>query len=191
MIVVATSEANRNAYRNEAASEMSNDLAAGAESRTLEYSAQTLLMLRTPKDHRDVIHVRVAKNRRADAGVEFWLRLDRDRHALTECPNPDASPQARAEEQDRKRAGVRAEVAADADALAEVLRKHPRVGEKALRAALPLAGLQWGRDRLEAAKACLSAGHRGTRLVDRGPGAKGAPKEWCLEPDTGRDARED
>ena len=181
MIVIATSEANRNAYRSEDAAAQGNDMAAGAESRTLEYSAQTLLMLRTPKDHRDVIHVRIAKNRRAHAGVDFWLRLDRDRHALTECPDPSADPSAKAEEQNRKRAGVKAEVARDAEALISVLRKHPAgIGEKNLRAEVKIAGLKWGPERIEAAKVFVGKGHRGVRLVDRGPGGKGAAKVWCL-----------
>jgi hypothetical protein len=83
---------------------------------------------------------------------------------------------------------VKAEVARDADALIAVFRKHiAGIGEKALRAALLSAGLKWWVDRLEAAKAFLANGHRGVRLVDRGPGGKGAAKLWCLEPDTGRD----
>ncbi len=183
MIVVATSEANRNAYRSEDAAERGNDLAAGAESRTLEYSAQTLLMLRTPKDHRDVIHVRIAKNRRADAGIEFWLCLDRDRHKLTECPDPDADPNAKAEAQNRKRAGVKAEVARDADALLDILRRHPTgIGEKDLRAAIRGAGIKMGVDKLDAARAVLVAGHREVRLVDLGKGGDRAPRLWSLAP---------
>ena len=49
MLVAATSEANRASYRSEADAAQSNDLAAGAESRAIEFGAQTLLMLRTPR----------------------------------------------------------------------------------------------------------------------------------------------
>ena len=80
---------------------------------------------------------------------------------------------------DRKRS------ARAADDLIGVLHHHPSgVGEKALRADIAGAGLRWGVDRLEAAKRVVEKGHGGVRLVDRGPGRKGAPKLWCLVPDT-------
>ena len=87
LLVVATSEANRDSYRDEDAAERKNDLAAGAESRAIEFGAQTQLMLRTPKGHPDIIHFRVAKNRRAQRG-EFWQRLDWERHTLASSPDP-------------------------------------------------------------------------------------------------------
>jgi len=184
MLVIATSEANRAAYRGNDVDEQ-NDMAAGAESRTLEYSAQTQLVLRTPKGYPDVIHVRVAKNRRHTRGVEFWLRMERDSHRLIECPDPTLDPTSAAKSEERQRAGVRAQLAADADDLIGVLHHHPSgVGEKALRADIAGAGLRWGVDRLEAAKRVVEKGHGGVRLVDRGPGRKGAPKLWCLVPDT-------
>lgn len=166
MLVIATSEANRASYRNEDAADTSNDLAAGAESRAIEFGAQTQLVLRTPKDHPDVIHVRVAKNRRADRG-EFWLRLDRDRHIVEECPDPNADPQALAERQEQRRAGVRAEVLRDAEALAALLVRHPDgLGKRELRAALKAAGHKWGVERLDAARVALRAGHKGVHLVE-------------------------
>jgi hypothetical protein len=182
MLVIATAEANRGSYRSETLTEQVNDMAAGAESRAIEYGAQTLLMLRTPKGHPNVIHARIVKNRRATTGVDFWLRLDRDRHTLTECPDPTVDPTLRAEEHRRAREGIKAAVVRDADELLKVLRKHPAgIGEKALRAALPSAGLKWGVERTEAAKAVLADGHRGVRLVDRGNRGKGTARVWCLE----------
>lgn len=166
LLVIATSEANRASYRNDSAAAESNDLAAGAESRAIEFGAQTMLMLRTPKDHPDVIHVRIAKNRRAYVG-EFWLKLDREHHTLNECSDPNADPGADAAKVQEKRDSVIAGVGRDALALAAVVRKNPRSGERELRAALKVDGHKWGVERLEAAKLLLKAGHKGVRLVDR------------------------
>lgn len=182
LLVVATSEANRNSYRSDDAADTTNDMAAGAESRSIEFGAQTLLMLRTPKDHPDVIHVRVAKNRRADRG-EFWLRLDRDRHTVTECPDPDADPAKAYNRQEQRRAGVRAEVLGDAETLAALLVRHPQgLGKRELRAALKAAGNKWGVERLDAARHALRAGHKGVRLVEE-PDDKRVVSR--LVPDTG------
>jgi len=85
MLVISTSEANRAAYRD--LGQAQNDIAAGAESRAIEYSAQTQLVLRTPPGHPDVVHVKVAKNRRALRG-ELFLKLDGEFHELTQCTNP-------------------------------------------------------------------------------------------------------
>jgi hypothetical protein len=154
MLVVGTSEANRASYRSEQAVEQSNDLAAGAESRAIEFGAQTLLMARTPKDHPDIIHVRVAKNRRMRPG-EFWLRLDRERHALAECGNPEADPATASAKVEGKRAGkraaTRAEVEADAHAVLPVVVEAPGIGSRRLRAALKVRGLAMGVPRLDAA----------------------------------------
>ncbi len=182
LLVIATSEANRGSYRTDDAGETTNDLAAGAESRAIEFGAQTQLMLRTPKDHPDVIHVRVAKNRRADRG-EFWLRLDRDRHGVSECPDPDADPATVHDRQEQRRAGVRAEVFRDAEALAALLVRHPHgLGKRELRAALKAAGNKWGVERLDAARHALGAGHKGVRLVEE-PDDKRVVSR--LVPDTG------
>jgi hypothetical protein len=154
------------ALKDEKAAQASNDLAAGAESRAIEFGAQTQLMLRTPKDHPDVIHVSIAKNRRARMG-EFWLRLDRDRHAVTPCPNPSDDPSSDAEKREEQKASVRASVIRDAETLAAVLVRYPDgLGERQLRAALREAGHRWGVERLSAAKLALSRGHKGVRLVE-------------------------
>jgi hypothetical protein len=179
MLIVGTSEANRGSYRDEDAAERTNDMAAGAESRAIEFGAQTMLMLRTPKGHADVVHVRVPKNRRgARSGFEFFLRLDRERHTLTECPDPTSDPNARSEAAAQARAKNRAQVEGDAATLAGILCMHPGVGERGMRAAVKVAGHKWGVDRLDAAKACLAAGFRGQRLTNRGTAARAA---WHLE----------
>jgi replicative DNA helicase len=167
LLVVATVEANRNSYRTEDAAETTNDLAAGAESRSIEYGAQTQLVLRTPKGHADVVHVRVAKNRRGDRG-EFWLRLDRDRHALVECGNPREDPAVAQKVDDAKRAGTRSAVLRDAEIMANTVRRNPGIGERKLRAVLKANGHGWGVERIDAAKHVLGEGVNGERMVNRG-----------------------
>jgi hypothetical protein len=172
LLVVASAEANRYSYRDADAAETTNDMASGAESRSVEYGAQTQLMLRTPKGHNDVIHVRVAKNRCADRG-EFWLLLDHGRHAVTECPDPMADPAVAAGRDEAKLASNRAGVLRDAEALAKLLVGHPDgLGEEQLRAALKVAGHKWGVIRLNAARAALADGHKGVRLISRKDGKK-------------------
>ena len=166
LLVVATSEANRASYRNEEAAQ-SNDLAAGAESRAIEYGAQTQLMVRTPKDHSDVIHVRIAKNRRARVG-EFWLRLDRERHAIAECDNPEADPSVATAKAERKRAANRADLAREAKALMACVRGRVDMTARELRVAVKLAGHKWGHETLPAIVERAVAGVDSERLVNRG-----------------------
>jgi KaiC/GvpD/RAD55 family RecA-like ATPase len=175
LLVVSTSEANRAAYRGGERGEQQADLAAGAESRAIEFGAQTLLVLRTPKDHPDIVHVRVAKNRRARCG-EFWLQLDRDRHTLTECANPEATAEREAGPKRQLEVNV-ARLEAKAKKLAEVVRKKPGMGERELRAAICAAGHGWGRETYDAVKQLLLDGVHGTRLVNRGEGKASA---WFL-----------
>ncbi len=175
MLVFLLSEANRNSYRNEQATEQGSDMAAGAESRTIEFSAQTLMMLRTPKGHPNVVHVRVPKNRGGVVGqFEFWLRFDRERHTLTECADPtglDAEEHA-VKKADTERTANKASVAADAQALAAVVRGNPGISERDLRGALRAKGHRWGVDRIGGAKALLTAGLKGDRLINRGEGQR-------------------
>jgi KaiC/GvpD/RAD55 family RecA-like ATPase len=165
LLTIATSEANRNAYRSEQAEQ--NDLAAGAETRAIEFGAQTLLVLRTPKDSPDVVHVKVSKNRRAQRG-EFWLRIDRETHALTECANPADNPEASQKRADEKRERDRARVERDANELIRVAARAPGLSERDLRTAAKVAGLGWGRDRFEIAKRRCIEGTPDGRLVNRG-----------------------
>jgi RecA/RadA recombinase len=181
LLILMLSEANRGSYRSDDAADTTNDMASGAESRAIEFMAQTLMMLRTPKGHADVVHVRVPKNRKgAKAGFEFFLKLDRDRHALTECTDPTVDPSELAERDDKRRKKNVADIARMAVELARIVRSSPQMGERALRTAVKLAGHTWGVETLEAVKGYLSAkGCNGMRLVNRG-GAKAA--SYCLEP---------
>jgi KaiC/GvpD/RAD55 family RecA-like ATPase len=182
LLVVTTSEANRASYRNDAAAAETNDMAAGAESRAIEFGAQTMLMLRTPKDYPDIIHVRIAKNRRAFVG-EFWLRLDREHHTLTECEDPRGN---QSDREGERSAAVSAAVTRDAETLAALLVRHPAgLGTREIRALLQDAGQRWGRDRLDVARLRLARGHKGVHLVES-EGGKGKKTVWSVV----RDAEE-
>jgi len=185
MLVVATSEANRASYRSDVAIDQSNDLAAGAESRAIEFGAQTQLMARTPKGHPDVIHVRITKNRRAHVG-EFWLRLDREAHNVAECDNPERDPRIASARAEGKLASNRANVESDALALMAIVRAEPSIGERELRAAIKEGGHGWGRDRLNAAKRIARAGIGGSRLVNRGDDSHA---DWHVEASRDPDRR--
>jgi RecA/RadA recombinase len=151
LLLVALSEANRGSYRSEDAAETANDMAAGAESRALEFMAQTLMMLRTPKGHADVVHARVPKNRKGStAGFEFWLRLDRDRHDLAECSDPTSDPgEVQRGEQERRTRNLNA-VERDARKVLRIVAAQPGLGKTGLRAAVKAAGSGIGHDLLDA-----------------------------------------
>jgi KaiC/GvpD/RAD55 family RecA-like ATPase len=182
MLMISTSEANRGSYQRDDAAETSNDMAAGKESGSIEFSAQTLIMARTPKECPNHVHLRVPKNRRgARAGFEFFLRLDRDRHALSECGDPSAEPGAAAQRDDARRSKNRVGVEQDALAMAAAIRRAPGIGEVDLRAALRAAGNPLGVEKFNAAKSLLLRpdGLRGERMVDLG---QGPGRHWYIEP---------
>lgn len=98
LITVATSEVGRASYRSTRPDERVNDLAAGKESGSIEYSARVLLVLRSVEKEADLVELRVAKNklgpihRSADAGIH--LRVDRASQLFTEqshVAQPDAT----------------------------------------------------------------------------------------------------
>lgn len=149
MLVVTTCEANRAAYASEQASSDRNDLAAGAESRSIEFLGQTLLVLRTPKDHPDVVEVSVPKNRRATARHIFHLRLDRERHRVEECGDPAEEAGASEEREAKSTEKNRASLEASARKVLKLIRRQPGMGQRQLRAAIDVAGLRIGVPRLE------------------------------------------
>jgi RecA/RadA recombinase len=165
LLLVTLSEANRGSYRSEDAAETANDMAAGADSRALEFMAQTLMMLRTPKGHADVVHVRVPKNRKGSkSGFEFWLRLDRDRHELTECSNPMNDPgEAQRGEQERRTKHLNA-LERDARNVLPIIAARPGLGKTGLRAAVEAAGGGIGHARLDA---CLTVLIESGRVENR------------------------
>lgn len=166
LLVISTSEANRASYRSEDSAATSNDLAAGAESRAIEYGAQTVLVLRTPRDHADVIHVRVAKNRRSNVG-EHWLRMDRDRQSMMEILDPTEDvTDARADREESRATAAKERAERDAAELGRLMLRHPEgLTMRRLRSAAGAAGLG-GQARADAAIHVLIAdGAGGVRLA--------------------------
>lgn len=92
MIVIATSEMNRTAYRSVESAEASNDMAAGKESGAIEYSARIMLSLRSVKDHPDLMQVRMVKNKHgasAPAAEDFFLKIDRASQTIEDAGAPE------------------------------------------------------------------------------------------------------
>lgn len=121
MLVIATSEMNRAAYKSKKVEDQVTDMAAGKESGAIEFSARVLLALRSVPGSADVCELRVVKNKhgrdhRADEDGVF-LRLDRATQTLEEAPDFEPLDAA-----DALRAGANAsEGAADAARVAELL----------------------------------------------------------------------
>jgi KaiC/GvpD/RAD55 family RecA-like ATPase len=174
LVVMATSEMNRGAYRSNDAAERTNDMAAAKESGAVEYSARVMLALRSVASEPDRVELRVVKNKHGPSGDTLHLQIDRRRMTLAETDAP-----AEADVAAEKLKKSRANVAKDADAVAAVIRSKPGVGERALRSELRVAGQTMGVERIEAAKLLLQQGHNGEHLVNRG-GSKGSA--WYLEP---------
>jgi hypothetical protein len=134
MFVAATSEMNRNAYRNIEAAEQSNDMAAAKESGAIEFSARVMLALRSVKGQGDLVQVRMVKNKHGPsypAVDDFFLALDRGRQTLTMAEAPKAEPGKAAKTQARKAEHVTA-----AARVAEYLAAHPGGGARDIRSAL-------------------------------------------------------
>lgn len=168
LIAIATSEMNRTAYRHKKSADESNDIAAGAESRAIEFSARVLLALRSVPGESDLAEVRLAKNKhgpgwRGDADSIF-LSLDRARMTFAQLDPPNNTDQAEAE-----RTKNVAKVEADARAVLPLIVQAPGIGERGLRAKVKAAGLGIGRDRLDAAMdRLLSTTRVENRVVQNG-----------------------
>lgn len=88
MLVIATSEMNRGAYRSKKVEDQTSDMASAKESGAIEFSARVMLTLKSVPGSSDVIELRVAKNKhglthRVDQEGIF-LRVDRAAQQLTE-----------------------------------------------------------------------------------------------------------
>jgi hypothetical protein len=174
MIGWGISEMNRGAYRSIEAAEQSNDMASGAESRAIEFSARLMLALRSVKDQRDLVEVRVVKNKLGPSNETLHLRIDREHMTFKESGAPEADPAELRRAEDEKKARNQRDVERDATALAVVVRNNPGLGVRELRGAARATGLGLGNDRFDAAIMLLKGGHDGNRLVDRNAGSKGA-----------------
>jgi len=155
MFTFATSEANRASYKEGAAA--TNQMAAGAESRAIEFSAQTLLVMVADEKDPTVFHVNVVKNRALDRG-EFSLKLTPKHHVIVPVDR-DALKAKRAEEKRAKSSEAKAERAvADAATVARVLVKSPGLTVRKLYVALRKAEGKFSEGRANNALAWLGAG---------------------------------
>jgi KaiC/GvpD/RAD55 family RecA-like ATPase len=89
LLVLATCELARGAYRSNDPTQRINSLAAFKESGSVEYGMDGALVLRTISGEPDLVDVEVVKNR-LGSRPEFRLRLDRARALLSEVPRPNA-----------------------------------------------------------------------------------------------------
>jgi KaiC/GvpD/RAD55 family RecA-like ATPase/5S rRNA maturation endonuclease (ribonuclease M5) len=92
IMTMATGEMGRQAYRNIEAAESFNDMAAGKESGAIEYSARVMLALRNIKDEKDLLEMRVVKNKHGPSWPgepPLYLRTDRATQSLTLTEAPE------------------------------------------------------------------------------------------------------
>lgn len=158
LLVIATCELARGAYRSRNLAEAINDLAAFKESGSVEYAAQTALVLRSVPDEASLIDVTVPKNR-AYRREPFRLRMDHATTAFEEVEMPaepsSAGPRRPTDTLDR-----------DAAELRKLLVVAPGInGARAVRTALRARHVAMSNDRVQAALEFLRT--RG-ELVNRG-----------------------
>lgn len=160
MTVWCTAEMSRAGYANERWAADANPMAASAEARAAEYWAQTMLVLTSPKDFPNLVHVRVPKNRGAGMSKgEFWLSLQHARHEMVECANPEENPEVIEEREQKKRAITNDRNTRDAEALGAYMLSHPGIVWRDLETdASTEPTLQFGRKRLDKALAILAKG---------------------------------
>ncbi len=158
MIVLATCEMNRLGYNKKDASENTDDLASAAESRAVEYSARVLLALRSVAGEKDLVELKIAKNKHGRRGDKLHLQLDRARQNLVETTyDPELELELAAEEKTASRdARNREQSSRDAGVAAYVIATRPGLVGRELEPAI-MAALGCGRDRARVALAALGA----------------------------------
>lgn len=150
LLVIATCELARGSYRSKDAAAQINDLAAFKESGSIEYAAQTALILRSVAGEGDLFDVAVPKNRGLKK-TPFRLELDRARMAFREVPIEDeAEVDDLRYQPGSKRVSV--DVETDAAIVKRVLLMKPGMhGFRALRAAIGASNVRMSNTRLDAA----------------------------------------
>lgn len=126
-LLLATSEMGRSGYSNEEAAKNFNDMAAGKESGDIEYAAAVQIVVRSVKGVPDKIRVNVPKLKRGKQ-VEFFLRLNRATHSLSECDAPVAESV-----DDARHAKMQTRLREDAATVRQILMAHPGIGVRELR----------------------------------------------------------
>ena len=119
LLTIATSEMNRNAYRNVNNAEQQNDMAAGKESGAIEYSARVLLALRSVPNEQGVVHAKVVKNKLGRSNVEFHMQLNHGKQTLEEIQYREEQPQSKEDK-------ATAQLQADLERVLPKLRMHKK-----------------------------------------------------------------
>ncbi|MCC7399490.1 MAG: AAA family ATPase [Planctomycetes bacterium] len=151
MLVVATSEVHRGAYRSKKAQEQVSDMAAAKESGAIEFSARVLVVLRSAAGAPNVVEARIAKNKQGPSTREgepgIFLRLDRNTQRFEEDGTfqPVDLSEQRATEATQQ-------AARDQAVVADLLAQEPRGVRKLIEAA-SILGVP--KDRALAARAAL------------------------------------
>ena len=187
LLVVATCELARAFYRSAALASQLNPLAAFKESGSIEYAAQTAIVLTTPKGQSDIIDATVAKNRgyRKDP-FRLALHADLTFHE-TEAPADEER------DEEVERVADTAGVERDAAEVRKLLVERPGVaGSHALEAELRARGHRMSHARTAAAVARLGVlepegKDEGQEVVNRG---KRNRPLWHLRQPSGRPAAE-
>lgn len=134
MLGIATSEANRAAYRDGGV--MQASMAAGAESRSIEYAAQSLIVLRADESQPDTIfHADVAKNRARLKG-SFCFKLDRPTHMIDEVDEGSLKADQKEARQTERKAEADKTLRESAVHVARELLEQPGITTNALHSAL-------------------------------------------------------
>jgi KaiC/GvpD/RAD55 family RecA-like ATPase len=147
LVVVATSESNRDYARN--VSKGANPMTAGAESRAIEYRARCQVVLSSHSDTK--IRVDVPKNK-LGAKETFYLDIDKQRQKMTEgsrpVPTKSAAAKSREEQREESRQG---KVKSDREAAVLIMTKHPEINARDFRLKMRNA-VGAGSDRSDAAR---------------------------------------
>lgn len=147
VLVVLTSELGRGAYRNQAAVENTQALAAFKESGGIEYASQIAIVMRSLPKGDGVVEVEIPKARGC-AKKGFCIEIDG--HARVRECNAPSGP-----DQQQTKTRELAKLEAQAVDVLRVVVAHPGIGEMDLRREVKAAGLTVGKDVLGAAVVLL------------------------------------
>ncbi|MGO9833958.1 MAG: hypothetical protein ACLP1X_07075 [Polyangiaceae bacterium] len=168
MIVMATSEMNRAAYRSIEAidqSKRAGDMAAGKESGAIEYSARVIVSLRAVEGMPDLIEATVVKNKHGPSRETFYLEIDRAKMMLTAVDAPSAMVR-----DEQKNARALKQNAANAARLAVFLAEHQGVTTNELYAGLRARYGAFGESSANVALSTLGEAVRYEPLPNRAKG---------------------
>jgi hypothetical protein len=133
LLGIATSEANRASYSENASGR--NPMASGAETRSIEFAAQTLIFVAADETVPNVFKAQVVKNRAFQLG-EFSLRMDPASHTYEPISRGTLGFERKVKRDADKAARASERAATDAIDVARVLNREPGITTNRLHAAL-------------------------------------------------------